>query len=231
MSLLYLELIPISVRTDFDIKVREIASWLGVNPNWLMQTFWAESKMKATAANRGSDGHLVAAGLLQFTQASGIVSSKIVSSLDAILKMGPVQQLELVRWYFASRRGMLKSYYDVYAHTFFPAAIGRPDNWVFQTKTLSAATIAKQNPAISKGKSQITVADFKNYVFNVVPKLNQDSVFGRAITTIETIVTNNPGSAGAAATAIIAAVLFFSTTGTTTIKASYPNHSTITYQL
>lgn len=179
LALLYLENIPPGIRSAFAQKVQSIAAFLGIHPDWLMQVMWAESKLKPDAANRqGADKHLVAAGLLQFTTGSGIVKAGKVSSIAQILTMPALTQLDLVKWYFTPYKGKMKSYYDVYAVTFFPAMIGKPDNWVLQAKNLSAATIAKQNSGIAKGKAHITVADFKRYAVGLVPENLRERVFG-----------------------------------------------------
>lgn len=178
-ELLYIEKIPVAIRSTFAQKVGSIASFLGIHPNWLMQVMWAESKLKADAANRqGKDKHLVAAGLLQFTEGSGIVKAGKVPSIKHILTLPMLSQLELVKWYFTPYKGKMQSYYDVYAATFFPAMIGKSDSWVLQSNNLSAQTIAKQNPAVSKGKSHITVADFKRYTVSLVPTSIRNRVFG-----------------------------------------------------
>jgi hypothetical protein len=93
--------------------------------------------------------------------------------------MNALDQLDLVRWYFTPFRGKMNSYYDVYAVTFFPAMIGKPDNWILQTKTLSAATVAKQNKGIARGKNHITAADFKRYATGLVPASLRERVFGK----------------------------------------------------
>ena len=179
MSLLYIEKISADIREAFAKKVETIANDLGIHPDWLMQVMWAESKLKPSAANRqGNDRHLVAAGLLQFTNGSGIVKAGKVPSIGHILSMSALDQLNLVRWYFTPFRRKMRNYYDVYAVTFFPAMIGKPDDWILQTKTLSATTIAKQNPAISKGRSRIKVADFKRYTVGLVPSNLRSRLFG-----------------------------------------------------
>lgn len=179
MNLLYIEKLPPSVHEAFGKKVKDIATFLGIHPDWLMQVMWAESKLKPDAANhQGKDKHLVAAGLLQFTNASGILKLGKVPSLAHILTMPFLSQLDLVKLYFMPYKGKMKSYYDVYAATFFPAMIGKHDDWVLQTKTLSADTIAKQNPAVSKGSKHITVADFKRYVVGIVPTSVRNRLFG-----------------------------------------------------
>lgn len=179
MNLLYIEKLPSSIREAFGKKAKDISTFLGIHPDWLMQVMWAESKLKGDAANhQGKDKHLVAAGLLQFTEASGILKLSKVSSLAHILTMPLLSQLDLVKLYFTPYKGKMKSYYDVYAATFFPAMIGKHDDWVLQSRTLSADTIARQNPAVSKGNAQITVADFKRYVVGIVPTHVRNRLFG-----------------------------------------------------
>lgn len=188
MELLYIEKIPTSIRAAFAKKVESIASFLAVHPDWLMQVMFAESKLKPDAANRqGTDKHLVAAGLLQFTAGSGIVKAGKVPSIAHILTLPALSQLDLVKWYFTPYRNKMHSYYDVYAVTFFPAMIGKGDDWVLQAKGLSADTVARQNPAVAKGKSQITVADFKRYTVGLVPTTIRNRVFGVVKELVETV--------------------------------------------
>ena len=101
-----------------------------------------------------------------------------VPSIAHILTLPALSQLDLVKWYFTPYKGRMHSYYDVYAVTFFPAMIGKPDDWVLQAKGLSAATVARQNPAVAKGKRSITVADFKRYTVGLVPTSIRNRVFG-----------------------------------------------------
>jgi hypothetical protein len=188
MTLLYIDNIPSAIRAEFALRVQHIAAFLNIHPDWLMQVMYAESKLKPTAANRqGKDKHLVAAGLLQFTAGSGIVKAGKVPSIAHILSMSALAQLDLVQWYFTPFRGKMKSYCDVYAVTFFPAMIGKPDSWVLQTKSLSAATVASQNKGIANGKPFITVADFKRYAVGLVPASLRDRVFGTIQEVVEDI--------------------------------------------
>lgn len=56
--------------------------------------------------------------------------------------------------------------------------MGKADDYVFATNKLSAALIAKQNPAINKNKDgKITMAEFKQYVWNSTPVSVRDIVF------------------------------------------------------
>lgn len=178
--LLYLEKIPVATRAAFEAKVIAISNFLGTEPNYLMQIFYAESKVNPQAQNI-QGGRLIAAGLLQWTKASGMVGAPA-----AALKLTALQQLDEVKKYFTPYRGRLNSYYDVYLATFFPAAVNKPDTYVLQTKNLSAALIAKQNPAVNIIKdNKITVAEFKEYVYKSVPTLAKKIIFA---------IKENPGT-------------------------------------
>lgn len=156
--------IPDNIRNAFAQKVVAVASWLQIDPNWLMQVMYAESRLKATAQNI-QQGRLIAAGLLQWTKASGVPGAP-----QSMVSQGHLQQLDWVQQYFAPYRGKMHSYFDVYLVTFFPAGVGKADDYVFATKNLSAALIAQQNPAINILKDgKITMAEFKQYVWNSTP--------------------------------------------------------------
>jgi hypothetical protein len=160
-------------RAAFVAKVRSIASYLGTDPNWLMQVMYAESGLRATAYN--SDTH--ASGLLQWVPDT---LAYYGLTYPQILAMPAIDQLDYVKKYFEPRKGRLKSYYDVYFWVFFPAAIGKPDDWVIHTSRLPAATIARVNPAIDHWPHDgvLTVGEFKKYIESTVNKANWALVFG-----------------------------------------------------
>jgi hypothetical protein len=162
--------IPVSIRAAFANKVIAIAAFLNIDPNWLMQVMYAESKLNHQAKNI-QQGKLIAAGLLQWTKASGVLP-------QSVLSLNHLQQLDKVKTYFTPYRGRMNSYFDVYMVTFFPMGMGKPDYYVFETKKLSAALIAKQNPAINKNRDgKITMAEFKQYVWNSTPEGVRGIVF------------------------------------------------------
>lgn len=196
MALIYLDKIPVSLRADFAAKVEDIADFLLIDANWLMQVMYSESRLKHTAQNI-QNGRLIAAGLLQWTKASGVPGAPA-----SILLMNPLKQLDEVKKYFTPYRGKMKSYFDVYLVTFFPAAMGKPDNYIFQTSKYSAALIAAQNPAVNKNKDkEITMAEFKAYVTSTVPASLRSIVLN-----IKEKILSNPG---ASMVTVIAAMFFF----------------------
>lgn len=170
MSLIYINHVSDN-QAAFAAKVTDIAKKLAIDPNWLMQVMYSESGLKPDAVNHYSG----ATGLIQFVSST---AAGLGTSLYALRTMSALQQLDYVYKYFVSYAGKMKSYYDVYAVVFFPAVIGKPDNWVLQTNSKSAALIAQQNPAINKNKDGvITVAEFKDYVKRTVSQTNWDIVF------------------------------------------------------
>lgn len=204
--------IPAAIRIAFCEKVIAIATYLQADPNWLMQVMYAESKLKANAQNV-QQGRLIAAGLLQWTRASGVPGAPA-----SMLKLNHLQQLDWVRKYFEPYRGRMHSYFDVYLATFFPAGVGKTDDYVFATASLSAALIARQNPAVNINKDgKITMTEFKQYVWNSTPQGVRGMVFrtqqwvskiskdaGQVVT-----ARNNPGKLAAAIAGIGTIMAFF----------------------
>lgn len=147
----------------FVIKLQGIADFLRTDINWLMSVMYAESKLNSKAINPISN----AVGLIQFMPAT---LNKMGYTTEQVKNMSALDQLDLVKQYFQPFKGRLKSYFDVYLAVFFPAAIGKPDNWIFQAKNLSASIIARQNKIIDwNSDDKITVAEFKEYLKNTIP--------------------------------------------------------------
>ena len=160
-----------SNREEFRNKVIDISAKLKVNPDWLMLVMNSESKLNHRAFNPDSG----ATGLIQFIPKTAIGLGTTTQELRG---MSNVKQLDYVYLYFKRFAGKMNSYYDMYLATFFPLAIGKPDDWVFQTAKLSAFKIAKQNPAINKFPKdrKITISEFKKYVESTIPKKAQESI-------------------------------------------------------
>lgn len=160
------------VSKDFISKVKEVSNRLSINPNWLMQVMKSESGLSPSRQNPIGG----ATGLIQFMPST---AANLGTTTWQLKQMTGVQQLEYVYKYFKPFKGKIRSYYDLYLVTFFPAAIGKPDSWVFESKNLSASSIAKQNPGININKdNKITIAEFKQYLQNTVEPQNRFLVFG-----------------------------------------------------
>jgi hypothetical protein len=103
--------------------------------------------------------------------------------MSDIAKMDYSTQLDLVYEYYKAYTGKLKSYTDTYFVTFFPLAVGKPDDWVIQGAGLSAKSIYDDNPAFRQVKDgKLRVWEVKKKILEQLPKewLN-DGSFGLAV--------------------------------------------------
>jgi hypothetical protein len=157
--MLYQEFIKYN-QAAFIAKVQDICDLLRINPDWLMVVMYAESRINHQAVNANGG----ATGLIQFMPATARWLGTTTAALRA---MSNVQQLDYVYKYFNSlgATGKMKSVYDLYLVTFFPIALGKPDDWTLQSSDLSAYKIAVNNKIIDLNKdNKITVAEFRDYV-------------------------------------------------------------------
>lgn len=200
--MIFTELYKQSDKQSFINKVNEYSELLGINPNWLMAVMKAESGLNPKAVNKqpasvpgyDEDGILIklagqpdadninvrslyrATGLIQFMPKT---AKGLNTHTDDLIEMSGTEQLFYVYKYYQPYKGKIKSYFDLYLVTFFPAAIGKPDNWVFETSKIKASTIAKQNPGIDLNKDdKITIAEFKGYLLKTIPDNLKPFVFG-----------------------------------------------------
>jgi hypothetical protein len=144
-------------RSQFLDKVEAISKKLLINPDWLMAVMYKESGLNHRAVNSKSG----ATGLIQFMPAT---AQGLGTSTTALRNMSNLEQLDWVYKYYRPYISKLNSYPDLYLATFFPKALGKSDDYIMQTNSLSASTIARQNPGVDLNKDgQITVGEFKEY--------------------------------------------------------------------
>ncbi len=153
---------------EFGTKVQKIASLINVEVAWLMIMMYLESRLNPQAVNKQKTdtetdpfkrSAFRATGLIQFmpTTAKGLGTST-----QALYKMNAIEQLDYVYKYFKPYANRMKCFSDLYLVCFFPAALGKPDDWVIQTSILSAYAIASQNTGLDLNKDgKITVGEFK----------------------------------------------------------------------
>jgi len=152
-----------SNQSAFLAKVIDISARLGINPDWLMIVMKMESGINPAAYNANGG----ATGLIQFMPSTAV---GLGTSTGALIAMDNVTQLDYVYKYFKPYAGRLFSVTDLYLVTFFPVALGKPDNYVLQTSSLSAGLIARANPIFDLNKDQIiTVGEFKQSVIDRLP--------------------------------------------------------------
>jgi hypothetical protein len=163
-------------RATFEITVRNISDKLGINPNWLMMVMWSESRLNAQAVNKqaGDPADPLtrsanrATGLIQFMPDTAL---NLGTTTVALYRMDAITQLQYVYQYFKSWAGKMKSYFDLYFVTFFPDAIGKPDDYILETAKKSRYIIAKQNPFFDVNKDGIlTAGEIRRRMYESIPK-------------------------------------------------------------
>ncbi len=150
-------------RPAFISKVMDIAGRLNVDPNWLMAVMWKESLLNPRAVAQSTG----ASGLIGFMPRTAL---DLGTTVQDIRVMSNVEQLNYVFKFYKPYRNRIMSYPDLYKVTFFPIMLGKPANWVLQTKKLSAATVARYNPVVDLDKNgEITVKEFEEYTYRRIP--------------------------------------------------------------
>lgn len=153
-----------SNKLAFIAEVNSIADYLSVSADWLMFVMYFESRLNPQAVNSKSG----AVGLIQFLPST---AKSLGTTAEDLLKMDNVEQLFYVRKYLAPFRGKIKSLTDMYLCVFFPAAVGKSDDYVLQTGRTSAKTIAQQNTAFDMNSDlQVTKGEVVEYLSRWINK-------------------------------------------------------------
>lgn len=141
----------------FIAKLLLISSELKIKAEWGMIMFNNESGLEPTKQNKQG-----ATGIQQIMPRTAI---QLGTTKDKIKLMSSVEQLDLFRKYFLPFKGRIHSLEDLYTINFFPIALGKPDDWVCETKKLSAWLIADQNKPFDLNKDhKITIGEFRKYI-------------------------------------------------------------------
>ncbi len=145
---------------EFVQKVKEMSTRLGIKPEWLLAVMKNESGMSTSIRN--SQGG--ATGLIQFMPAT---ARALGTTTDALAKMSGVEQLAYVEKFFSSSKGKFKSGADLYLNTFWPAALGKGDDY-----KIGGAEVARVNKGFDLNKDgQITAGEFRQYYKQRFPEL------------------------------------------------------------
>lgn len=165
-NILFSNIVPISYRNSFLKKTIEISNKLAINPDWLMLTMYIESAKTFSASIQ--NGKSKATGLIQFMPAT---AKHLGTTIDALVRMNEVEQLDWVYKYLSVYKGKMKSFEDVYLAVFFPLAIGKLDNFVLETKSQSAQLIASWNPLYDLNKDgKIQKYEVRQKILTFLPK-------------------------------------------------------------
>jgi Transglycosylase SLT domain len=117
------------VSAVFRDRVKWIGDDLGLNPNDLMACMAWESgrSFRADIKNMAGSG---ATGLIQFMPAT---ARSLGTTVEALARMTPEDQLNFVWKYFAPFKGKLKTLSDIYMAILWPKAVGQPDDYALFT--------------------------------------------------------------------------------------------------
>jgi peptidoglycan hydrolase-like protein with peptidoglycan-binding domain len=124
------------VSKEFKNKVISICKNLGIDPDFLMASIAFESgeSFSSSVENAAGSG---AVGLIQFMPAT---AKGLGTTTEELKKMTAEKQLDYVEKFFSSSKGKIKNLDDVYMAILWPAAIGKPDNFVLFEKGTNAYT-------------------------------------------------------------------------------------------
>lgn len=152
----------------FKEKLKEISSEIGISESSIIKLMKHESGLDSSVKNS-----IGCVGLIQFCPDGKGGSSKTINGKSYNLSelQGNLElQLNAIKefWSKGKRDGKIKNAKDLYVYNFFPVAAGKSDDYVLQTKGLSAQTIAKANPVFNKRlgrpiNTPLTVGDLGDY--------------------------------------------------------------------
>lgn len=137
------------------------AESLGFDPDWLAcviafetgGSFSPSQRNKWAEANAAKKGAVYsgAIGLIQFMPNT---AKNLGTSSAALAKMTFIEQLEYVKRYLKSYAARIKSLEDCYLAVFYPAAIGRSDEWVVGDRNVNgfSAKVYQQNAGFDVNK-------------------------------------------------------------------------------
>ncbi|MCL2682232.1 MAG: lytic transglycosylase domain-containing protein [Bacteroidales bacterium] len=156
-------------------KIESVCNSLNIDPSWLMLVMLQESGLNSRAVNKQKGdpddaftrAKTRATGLIQFMPAT---AAGLGTSTQALYNMNTIQQLDYVQKYYAPYKNKIQNFHDLYLATFFPAAMGKQDDYILQTSKISAETISAQNPGFDLNKDgKITVGEFREVITKRVP--------------------------------------------------------------
>jgi hypothetical protein len=152
----------------FKEKLKQISSEIGISESSIIKLMKHESGLDSSVKNS-----IGCVGLIQFCPDGKGGSSKTINGKTynlSDLQNNLEQQLDAIKefWSKGRRDGKIKNAKDLYVYNFFPVAAGKSDDYVLQTKGLSAEKIARANPVFNKTlgrpiNTPLTVGDLSDY--------------------------------------------------------------------
>ncbi len=153
---------------SFQDKLDEISDSINIDKDSIIKLMNHESKLDPQVKNS-----IGCVGLIQFCPDSKNGSTKTIGgktyNLEE-LRNNLDKQMEAIKefWLTGYNSGKIKEPKDLYIYNLFPVAAGKSDDFVLQTKGMSAERIANSNPIFNRtlGKPRntpLTVGDLEAY--------------------------------------------------------------------
>jgi len=154
--------------TTFKEKLKQISNEIGVDENSIIKLMKHESGLDSSVKNS-----IGCVGLIQFCPDNSGGNTKTINGKSynlEDLRNDLELQLDAIKefWSKGKRDGKIKDAKDLYIYNFFPVAAGKSNNYVLQTKGLSAEKIAKSNPIFNRTLGRpldtpLTVGDLNDF--------------------------------------------------------------------
>jgi peptidoglycan hydrolase-like protein with peptidoglycan-binding domain len=143
-------------------KVKQISQEVGLKDyNILLAIMYFESGLNPAAQNKFTR----ATGLIQFMP---FTAQSLGTSVSQLRGMTAIDQLDYVRKFFLNKGGLVSkvtSPEEAYLLVFYPAAVGKSDDYILGDTPKRQRLIAKQNkPFDSNNDGKVTKAEILNYV-------------------------------------------------------------------
>lgn len=150
---------------DFMFKVQDIAVKLKIPVDALMAVIELESAGTFSPSITNSLGYT---GLIQFGK---VAAREVGTTRDQLRAMNACEQMDYVYLYLKKYVNRMKTLSDIYLAIFFPAAIGKPDDWVLHSRNLAPEKVAIWNPLFDINKDQkLEVWEIKKKLKKRIPK-------------------------------------------------------------
>lgn len=150
--------------TTFEPALLKLCKAWRIRPNDLLKLLTIESNLDPSAINPSSG----ASGLFQLMPSS---AQALNIDLFAFRMFSATAQIKVLERYWRQlgfKEGDFRNVYDLYLSIFFPAAVGKDDNYTLEAKNLSASKVATANPLFDLNKDKIIQRyEVKKYVDSV----------------------------------------------------------------
>ena len=153
---------------SFQDKLDDISDSINIDKDSIIKLMNHESKLDPQVKNR-----IGCVGLIQFCPDSKNGSTKTIGSKTynlEELRNNLDKQMDAIKefWLTGYNSGKIKEPKDLYTYNLFPVAAGKSDDFVLQTKEMSAERIANSNPIFNRTlgrprNTPLTVGDLENY--------------------------------------------------------------------